>query len=991
MIPNTAVVICTSIGSMRQIIPLSFIFLFSFLGAFSQRQYAFNTPGSSCYLPFLSYAPNGNYTSVKRPILIVSGSPGESLDSLFASDTLRSVAAFSNYLFVYLGSDPLNPQRNFPCMDAFMSYMTYNYFYGKTNLFLYIRDTAITSEHLAVTSTPQIFRSVVLASDQAKNSNASAITTVFQEAYVNYDEEDSGPSSEIDEENTEGSVPVKTYFGPPERFNLTISGKVKDKLSGEPLPFANLIVMGASVGASTNMDGGFTLRNVTSDTAVILVQYVGYHTTKFYLTPKTTLNNITIELYPSSHQLKAFTVVAAKEDVLLANTYDVSMIKITPKKIEQLPNIGEKDILRSFQLMPGISAANESSSGLYVRGGTPDQNLVYFDGFTVYHVDHLYGFFSAFNANALKDVQVYKGGFESRFGGRLSSVTEITGKEGNQKKVNIGGDLSFLSMNVFAEIPIGDKFSSIVAFRRSYKGFLYEKIFEKFNSEEEETQPRSGPGGFSQQSNVTNYFYDLNGKFTFRPNYKDVFVLSFFNGTDKLDNSFDLGNFGMVDQNFSMSSTDLTRYGNVGLSGRWSRKINDRFYLNSIASYSQFYSNRDRSQEQTITNSSGDEETRSFGLQEDNTLIDYSFKSELNWDVLRQLQIQTGFFASSYQVDYLYAQNESTILQKEDNGILAGQFLQSKIRLFNDKLSITSGIRGTYYQNTDKYYFEPRLSMVYRVNPTTTLKLATGKFYQYVTKVTREDILSGNKEFWLLSDGDQIPVGRSIHYIAGIQHEREDYLFSVESYYKVLDGLSEYSLRIQANPMSVSYDENFLTGQGIAKGVEFMVQKKSGKLNGWLSYTLAQAQNYFTGYSDSWYPANQDVTHEGKFVLMYNYKRWDFSLTWIYATGRPYTAPSGAYSVTLLDGTEQEYFTVTSKNSLRLPDYHRCDLSANFKLYGAVKKKKEIGYIGFSIFNVYNRKNIWYKQYSILDGEILETDVTYLGFTPNITLSLKLR
>jgi hypothetical protein len=192
----------------------------------------------------------------------------------------------------------------------------------------------------------------------------------------------------------------------------------------------------------------------------------------------------------------------------------------------------------------------------------------------------------------------------------------------------------------------------------------------------------------------------------------------------------------------------------------------------------------------------------------------------------------------------------------------------------------------------------------------------------------------------------------------------------------------------------VNYNENFYNGYGYSKGVEFLIQKKSGKFNGWLSYTLGQARNHFDVYSDTYYPANQDVTHEFKAVLLYKYKRWDFSATWIYATGQPYTAPSGAYSVQLLDGSTQDFFTVTTKNGLRLPDYHRADISANYKLLKGEKgdkKRREIGYIGFSIFNLYNRSNVWYKQYSIIDGVVTETNVNYLGITPNITLSLKLR
>jgi hypothetical protein len=184
-------------------------------------------------------------------------------------------------------------------------------------------------------------------------------------------------------------------------------------------------------------------------------------------------------------------------------------------------------------------------------------------------------------------------------------------------------------------------------------------------------------------------------------------------------------------------------------------------------------------------------------------------------------------------------------------------------------------------------------------------------------------------------------------------------------------------------------NEQFYTGYGYAKGIELLAQKKIGKFTGWVSYTLGQASNHFDVYSSGYFPANQDVTHEFKIVGVYKYKRWDFAATWIYATGRPYTAPAGSYTITLLDGTTEDYFTVTNKNSLRLPDYHRLDLSANYHILN--QSRKDIGYIGLSIFNAYHRTNIWYKQFSVSDGQIYETNVNYLGITPNLTLSLKIR
>lgn len=981
------------------------------ISLFAQREFTFNSDGNACHFNYVCFAPNNNYTSVRRPFIFVFGDEYEDPQDLFLLDSMKNSPQFYNYLFVYVPNrDGSNPDK-LKCLESLGSLITFGFNYGHSNVFLRVLDPKIKQADIDALGLNTVFKSVQLMEGRGTLSQSAEITENFREdkeAYgiVKVEEGDKYGTFYVEEEKKDDYVvqpkAKKTYFGPPNETNFTLAGIIKDRATGEALPFATIQIKNESRGGSSNADGYFTIQQIPTDTTTLIVSYVGFEKTEVFLTPVIDKKHFVIELVPSTQELQNVTVTGTRQDVVLSRKEDVSVIKMTPKKLEQLPNLGERDVMRSFQLMPGVSASNESSSGLYVRGGTPDQNLVLYDGFTVYHVDHLYGFFSAFNSNALKDVQLYKGGFESRFGGRLSSVTEITGKEGNQKKFNMGGDFSLLSMNAFVEIPIGNKFSSVIAFRRSYKGPIYDKIFEKFNksssSSTSSQQTGGGPGGNRmQETKVSSFFYDLNGKFTYKPTAKDIISLSIFNGTDKLDNSssFDSPSFGSSNSNFSMSSTDLTKYGNIGSSLKWSRKWSDKFYGNTILSYSNYYSDRNKSQERTVTNSSGEETTTSSGIFENNDLKDYSFKSDYEWNLFDFSQLQFGVFGTYFDIDYTYAQNDTTtVLDKHNKASLSGVYVQNKFKFWKERIQFVPGIRASYFETTKQFYYEPRATITVSLTDKLTLKGATGKYYQFANRVTREDILSGSKDFWLLSDGNSVPISSAIHYIGGLSYETPNYLFSTEAYYKQISNLTEYSLRFNTSPGGVSYDENFFTGSGYSKGIEFLVQKKSGKINGWVSYTLGQARNKFDVYSDSYYPANQDVTHEFKAVLLYKYKRWDFSVTWIYATGRPYTAPSGAYTVTLLDGSTQDFFTVTSKNGLRLPDYHRCDIAVNYKLLGGTKgdkKRREIGYIGFSVFNLYNRINTWYKQYSIEDGQVIETNVNYLGFTPNITLSLKLR
>ncbi len=782
----------------------------------------------------------------------------------------------------------------------------------------------------------------------------------------------------------------------PKRFNFTITGKVKDAETGETLPFSTIFVKGTTQGTTANSDGYFILQNVPTDTSTIVGQYMGYQDLTIRLLPHLSNENIVLDLV-SSATTEEVVIEGERENLMQSNPQDISVIRLTPRSLERLPNIGEKDIMRSFQLMPGISASNESSSGLYVRGGTPDQNLIVYDGFTVYHVDHLYGFFSAFNSNALKDVQLHKGGFDSRFGGRLASVTEITGKDGNQKQFNMGGDVSLLSMNVFAEIPIGEKFSSVFAYRRSYKGFLYNTLIDKFNqsstnsSSSTQAQPTSLPN--TNQTKATSYFYDLNGKMTYRFSDNHSLAWSIYNGTDKLDNGYKIETPSFLASqgaNLDFSIGDLTRYGNVGTSLKWTQRWSSKLYGNALISYSNYYSERNRTNNSTITLSSGETRKINFGTIENNNLKDYSLKLDYQWDIHSKHQIQFGAMLTNYDIKYSYSQNDTTtIINKDNQGKTYSVYVQDRMRLLNNKLQIIVGTRNTYFDVTNKNYIEPRLNATYQLNKKLTLKGAWGKYYQFANRVLREDILSGSRDFWILSNNSNIPVSSSIHYIAGVAYDTPKYLLSAEAYYKDLQGLSEYSLRFDGSPAGLKYTENFYNGKGYAQGIELLAQKKGGKLNGWLSYTLGQVKHQFDVYGKDYFSALNDVTHEFKAVGIYQWKRFDFSLTWIYATGRPYTAPAGGYNIQLLDNTSQTYFSVTTKNALRLPDYHRLDFAVNYRLKN--EEGGDIGYIGISFFNMYNRTNTWYKQFQIIENQITSTNVNYLGFTPNITLSMKLR
>ena len=813
------------------------------------------------------------------------------------------------------------------------------------------------------------------------------------------------------QENVPAALPQNVTA---KQFDLIVAGQVRDALTGESLPFSTVSVSGTTNATTTNVDGWFTLFDVPSDTTVLEVSYIGYQTTTFRLLPDMSFDQLVIKMQTGSQVLEEVTVLANRKEQMIQASAGISQVAINPAQIKAVPSLGEKDIFRSLQLLPGVSGSNESSSGLYVRGGTPDQNLVLFDGFTVYHVDHLFGFFSAFNSNAIKDVQLYKGGFEAKYGGRLSSVVDITGKDGNAETLNVGAGLSAVAANAFAEVPFAKgKGTIILTGRHSFQSNFYKDLLEfsdgddetgtEENTEEEETNgPFRGGRGFNT-TEPNSWFYDFNGKATYRMG-KNVFSLSLYGGKDKLDNSrfTDRSRLGggfspfggggtEEDFNFSIDIVDKSDWGNTGGSLKWSRRWSDKLYSNALISRSNYFSFRDRGNSTLIERDTIRTEINTQTV-EDNDLVDYSLRWDWEWQPNPAHKIGFGIFGSALDIKYDFIQDDTTtVLARDDQGIIAGAYLQSKSTL-SDKLLLVPGVRFSYFDQTGEPYIEPRLQLQYLPSTHLKVKAATGRFYQFANRILREDVSQGSRDFWILSDAENVPVGASTHFILGAAYETDDWLFDVEGYYKSLDNITEYSTRFLITGFgpnsSLGFEENFYNGQGAARGIEFLLQKKKGSLTGWISYTLGRVEHEFDVFGDDPFPASHDVTNELKIVGTYRVGHWSFGGTFVYATGRPYTAPIGAYSVELLDGTYNDFFAISDKNAFRLPNYHRLDLSVNLDLPNFLNGNASTG---LSLFNFYGRKNVWYKEYDVVDGSIIETDVNLLGFTPSLYFNWSLK
>ena len=813
----------------------------------------------------------------------------------------------------------------------------------------------------------------------------------------------------------------ETVFG---QDRTTISGTVRDAESGETLPYASVLALGTTLGAATNVDGYFVLIGVPADSLTLRVTYLGYKTALIPIDARTQTTPLTIAMTPTATLLDEV-LVTAESYQMMKTAENVSQVTVSPKDIAVLPNIGEVDIFRSLQLLPGISGTNEGSAGLFVRGGTPDQNLVLLDGMTVYHVDHFFGFFSAFNADAIKDVQVYKGGFPAQYGGRTSSVLDLTGKTGDANNFQLGAGLNLLSSNAVIEVPMGGRGSFLLSARRSYTDILqtglYTSIYETVTGEDITPEEEAGGfgggpgdgrggalgGGFRGPGQAVVqpdfYFYDLNAKLTYRPSNKDVAAITVYNGQDHLDKSRDqsqnIGAGGQNNFNVTNDLLDLTDWGNVGISGKWSRQWSPRFYSNALVAYSQYFSEYDRNQFIERRDAETDTVTFSntFGTLEDNQVGDLTFRLDNEWQMTQKNKVGVGFQVTRADVQYDFIRDETlTVLDRDQEALQAVAYLQDTWKPFS-RLDLTAGVRAVYYDMTAETYIEPRFSFILGLSDRIKFKGAYGQYNQFVARVVNENITEGARDFWLLADGETVGVSGSTHYVLGTSYETPTWLFDVEAYYKDLTGLTEFSLRFQRSGggfrqgpggASIEADELFFTGDGTAQGLEFLVQKKTGRHTGWISYTLSDVDHTFPDLNDGEpFPALHDQTHEFKVVNSLRLgARWNLAATWTFATGKPYTAPESQYFITLLDGAEQSFIHVGDKNGERLPAYHRLDAALHYKF--DVKTSRVD--VGLSVFNLYNRENVWYKEFDLTESPMVTTDVTFLGFTPNLSVRLDL-
>lgn len=736
----------------------------------------------------------------------------------------------------------------------------------------------------------------------------------------------------------------------------SISGTITDKTNGELLLGAAVLDTATGTAAFTNIYGFFSI-DVPKQDAYLKIMSMGYDT-KFVLVKSSFTDVLEVSLSESSTVLDEIVVTSKKEDVQLTNT-EIGTVELGPKKIEKVPVLfGEKDILKTIQLLPGISTVSEGSSNFSVRGGSFDQNLIQLDEAVVFSPSHLLGFFSTFNSDAIKNVKVYKGGIPAEFGGRGSSVLDIQMKEGNNQSYQGKASIGLISSKLLLEGPIQkDQSSFLISGRRTYADAI------------------AGAGGFID-GDTKLYFYDLNGKMNFKLGSKDRVYVSGYSGEDV----FSLDGVG-------------TNWQNQTVSARWNHIISPTAFSNSTFNYSNYDFGfsldtnanfnsgiEDWSVKHDITKFYKDHELK-YGFSSIYHTFDPGNLDVTNADLSPPVLEEKIAFESGLYISDVFEVNNRL---KLDMGLRWSMFNQvgpGSVYTYDENNAITD---STWYDSGEivKTFnnLEPRITMNYSLTSESSLKMGYNRMAQYLHLLSNST--SGQPtDTWVPSTNNVAPMNVdqvSLGYFRNF--ENNTYKASVEGYFKNMVNITDYE-----NGTNLLLNEKIeamiISGVGRSYGLEFLLEKTKGKFTGWASYTLSRSEQKIDGInSGQWYRSNVDKPHDVSLVGSYEISdRLFLSGAFVYGTGRPVTWPTGQYTI-----NDELYPLYSGRNEQRMPDYHRMDLNLTYKT------KKQNGQWDFSIYNVYNRKNAYSIDFrNNPDTNENEAVMTYLfGIIPSVSYSL---
>ena len=767
---------------------------------------------------------------------------------------------------------------------------------------------------------------------------------------------------------------------------VNVTGLLVDDLTGEQLPYATIFLPERNSYLSTSLNGTFTFKVPAGQPVHLSIQYLGYQKIDTLVAVSGSQALLSFRMKQKNMELATIQVKMDRVKMIDQNK-EAGHSTINPVGFTNLPNMGETDVFRTVQLLPGIGYS-EGSSGLNIRGGTADQNMVLFDGFTLYNLDHFFGTFSSVNPNVVKDIQIYKGGFDSRYGERLSGIVDITGKTGNKYSPKIAGGLNLVSGNLETELPLSEKWTLVAAGRRSYADIYSSYLVKNMIENHVEDINSTLQSNSTMQLLPGYYFYDYNGKLTFSKSEQEKMSVSVFGGKDFLSSAGE----GRSRQLYSQT-TDDNNWGNYGFSFSWIKQWHKKFFSNLQVGYSGY---QNKYENHTVVNSKAKSKNEVVGIfdsYEENELNDFSASLKNQFTIDLKNSIDFGFH-SKYN-EYTYLKSEGTDAYYSD--IANSSWLYSAYAQFNTQqvknLTLKFGGRVSTYNLSSKTYFEPRVSGSYRIADFFRLKFAAGKYYQFLSKVAPTQSYGYNRDFWVIADDKNHPVLSSDHLIGGANFTVGRFSLDAEAYYKTMDGLQLFlyipSFQKNADPNGFKNQapgqqrkilpSKFINGTGEAMGLDLLLKYESRNFTSWIAYSRSKSIRNFADINmGEDIPAPYDKAHELKWTNLLTWKKWNFSTLWVYSTGQPYVTSQ------TVDKTLTARFVYN-----RLPDFNRLDLSANYNIH---IKKLQIK-LGASLINCLNQQNyndIYSRDFNFDTTSFNETTyVKSLGMTPNFFVSFQ--
>ena len=753
---------------------------------------------------------------------------------------------------------------------------------------------------------------------------------------------------------------------------FTISGTLKDATNGEDL-YGGMIKVKelTNVGAISNAYGFFSL-TLEKGTYTLIFRSTGFESKETVVELNKDIElEVELDIPKDVQNIEEVEVKAQKENENITGS-GMDVTRLDPKDIETIPVLfGEKDIMKTLQLTPGVKGSGEGNAGFFVRGGGADQNLILLDEANVYNASHLLGFFSVFNSDAIKDVSLYKSGIPAEYGGRASSVMDVKMRDGNKKKFGMSGGIGLISSRLTVEAPIvKDKGSFIVSGRRSYAD-----LFLKLSKDTSINQTQL-------------FFYDLNAKANYRLGDKDRIFLSGYFGRDVLG----------INDAFGFN------WGNATGTIRWNHLFSNKLFSNTSIAYSDF--------DYGFNVGSGED---GFGIS--SSINDINFKQDFDYFLNSNNKMKFGVNAiyHTFKPGELSGGNSSfnPIVLDTRYGLEAAAYIQNDMKI-GSRWSLMYGLRysafnlmgdGTAYEfdgngvltNSTEYSrgesislhhgLEPRFSMSYILSENNSIKLGYNRNLQYLHRVTNSTT-SSPTDIWVPSSNNVLPQLADQIAIGYYQNFNKNmFSFTGEVYYKALQNQIDYRTGA-SNFLNELIEGEFVYGKGRSYGLELQLQKKKGKFTGWLSYTLSRALRTFDAIDNGReFSARQDRIHDISLVTMYNLtERVALSAAWIYYTGDAVTFPSGKYE---LNSTVIPYYT--ERNGYRMPDYHRLDLGATF--YFKEREKFEHN-LNVSIYNAYNRENAYTITFQEAENDPTQTEAvqtTLFKIIPSITYNFNFK